>query len=100
MVQEVNKVFVDAMYDWNTDELIGCMMDEFTLVTQFGKHIISQELWMTGEDYRMSQMCPIDRLHGMSDLDIFTQELFAKYLRCDCFFELDYKQVCARRRTA
>lgn len=89
-ITDKEKVFVNAMYDWDTDELIGSMMDEFTLVTCVGNHIISQELWMTGDDCRVSHMCRVEHVCGMSDLDIMAQELFAKLLGIDCMYELEY----------
>lgn len=97
MLQAEYTVNVNAMYDWDTGELVGCMMDDFALVDYIGEHIVSCELRFADDDYRVSVMCPKESVRGMSDLNILHQELFAELLsgaygRCDYMFELEYSE--------
>ena len=91
MIQHTEIVYANEI--WYGDGSIACMLDPFVLTTYVGRHAVSCEARMLGEDHGVGIVVPMDYVHGMSDLNVLHQEVMAKSLRCDAtYIGLEYHE--------
>lgn len=65
------------------DGSVACAFDAYVITTCVGKHTVSVNATMLGEDHGDSVVVPRKSVRGLSDLNVLHQEVMAKTLRYD-----------------